>query len=40
MAFDAYIQIADITGEAKDEKYANWIEILGYAFGTSQSTSA
>ncbi|MFJ4432806.1 Hcp family type VI secretion system effector [Pseudomonas sp. NPDC089395] len=40
MAFDAYIQIAEITGEAKDEKYTNWIEILGYTFGTSQSTSA
>ena len=30
MAFDAYIQIAEITGEALDEQYANWIEIIGY----------
>ncbi|BBH43668.1 hypothetical protein KU43P_01450 [Pseudomonas sp. KU43P] len=35
MAFDAYIQIAEIPGEAKDEQYTHWIEILGYTFGTS-----
>lgn len=40
MAFDAYIQITDITGEALDEQYANWIEIIGYKFGANQSTSA
>lgn len=40
MAFDAYIQIAEIAGEAKDEQYSNWIEILGYTFGSSQSASA
>ncbi len=40
IAFDAYIQIDEIAGEAKDAQYANWIEILGYSFGTSQSTSA
>lgn len=40
MAFDAYIQIAEITGEALDQQYANWIEIVGYKFGVSQSTSA
>ncbi len=27
-AFDAYIQIAEITGEALDEQYANWLEIM------------
>lgn len=40
MAFDAYIQIAEIAGEAKDKQYSNWIEILGYTFGSSQSASA
>jgi len=40
MAFDAYIQIADIAGEALDEQFTNWIEILGYKFGANQSTSA
>jgi hypothetical protein len=29
MAFDAFIQIADIPGEALDEKYSKWIEITG-----------
>jgi len=24
MAFDAYIQIAEIAGEAKDKQYSNW----------------
>jgi len=40
MAFDAYIQIDSIPGEALDEKYSKWIEVLGYDFGVSQSTSA
>jgi type VI secretion system secreted protein Hcp len=40
MAFDAFIQIAEIPGEALDEKYKTWIEITGYNFGVSQSTSA
>ncbi|MBA6115635.1 type VI secretion system tube protein Hcp [Pseudomonas sp. NC26] len=40
MAFDAYIHIDNIPGEALDEKHNNWIEILGYDFGISQSTSA
>ncbi|NAS62340.1 hypothetical protein CVE36_12085, partial [Pseudomonas syringae pv. actinidiae] len=40
MAFDGFIQIADIPGEALDEKYSKWIEITGYNFGVNQSTSA
>lgn len=40
MAFDAYIKISNIAGEAQDEQYKNWIEILGYEFGLQQSTSA
>lgn len=40
MAFDAYIHIDNIPGEALDEKHNQWIEILGYDFGISQSTSA
>lgn len=40
MAFDAYIQIEEIPGEALDEKYNKWIEVTGYDFGVSQSTSA
>ncbi|KAA8689142.1 Hemolysin co-regulated protein [Pseudomonas caricapapayae] len=40
MAFDGYIQIAELPGEALDEKFSKWIEITGYNFGVSQSTSA
>lgn len=40
MAVDAYIQISEIPGEAQDQQYTNWIEILGYEFGMQQSTSA
>lgn len=40
MSVDAFIQIDDIAGEALDEKYNKWIEITGYKFGVSQSTSA
>jgi type VI secretion system secreted protein Hcp len=40
MAFDAFIQIADIPGEALDEKYSTWIEITGYNFGASSSGGA
>jgi len=40
MAFDAYIKIDEIPGEALDEKYSKWIEVTGYDFGVSQSTSA
>ena len=40
MAFDAYIQIDNIPGEALDKQYSKWIEVLGYDFGVSQSTSA
>ncbi|BAN55516.1 fimbrial protein-like protein [Pseudomonas putida] len=40
MAFDAYIQIDGIPGEALDEQYTNWIEINSYNFAVNQSTSA
>ncbi|MCK8668821.1 type VI secretion system tube protein Hcp [Pseudomonas azerbaijanoccidens] len=40
MAFDAFIKIEGIPGEALDEKYRNWIEVSGYSFSTYQSTSA
>ena len=40
MAFDAFLKIEGIPGEALDEKYRNWIEVSGYSFSTFQSTSA
>lgn len=39
MAFDAFIKIEGIPGEALDENYRDWIEVSGYSFGTQQSTS-
>ncbi|QKZ02385.1 Hcp family type VI secretion system effector [Pseudomonas eucalypticola] len=40
MAFDAYIQIDGIPGEAVDDKHKDWIEVLGYEYGATQATSA
>ena len=40
MAFDAYIKIDGIQGEALDEHHQGWIETTGYAFGASQSISS
>jgi type VI protein secretion system component Hcp len=40
MAFDAFLKIDGIPGEALDEKYRDWIEITGYSFGAHQSASA
>jgi type VI secretion system Hcp family effector len=40
MAFDAYIKIDGIPGEALDDQYRDWIEISGYSFGAHQSASA
>lgn len=40
MAFDAFVKIEGIPGEALDEKYRDWIEVNGYSFGTHQSASA
>lgn len=40
MAFDAFLKINGIPGEALDEQHRDWIEITGYRFGTQQGTSA
>jgi len=40
MAFDAFLKINGIPGEALDEQHRDWIEITGYRFGTRQGTSA
>jgi type VI secretion system secreted protein Hcp len=40
MAFDAYLQIDGIPGEALDEAHENWVEVLGYQYGATQATSA
>jgi type VI protein secretion system component Hcp len=36
MAFDAFVKIDGIPGEALDEQYRDWIEVNGYNFGTHQ----
>lgn len=40
MAFDAYLKIDGIPGEALDDKHKDWIEVLDYQYGATQATSA
>jgi type VI secretion system secreted protein Hcp len=40
MAFDAYLKIEGIQGEALDQDYENWIEIADFDIGASQTASA
>lgn len=40
MALDAYMKVEGVTGESTDDKYKDWIEITGYSFGNTHSTSA
>ncbi len=40
MAFDAFLNVKDIPGESTDDKHADWIEILSYSSGVSQTASA
>jgi len=40
MAFDAFLQIDGIPGESTDDAHADWIEILSYSCGVSQTASA
>ncbi len=37
MAADVFLQIDGIPGESTDEKHKDWIEILSYSHGVSQS---
>lgn len=39
MAFDAFLKIDGIDGESTDDKHANWIEVLSYSTGLSQTAS-
>ncbi len=39
MAFDAFLKIDGIPGESTDDKHKDWIEILSYSWGVSQTTS-
>jgi type VI secretion system secreted protein Hcp len=37
MAVDFFIKLGDISGESKDSKYSDWIEVLAWSWGMSQS---
>lgn len=39
MAFDAFLKINGIPGECSDDKHQDWIEVLSFSHGVSQSTS-
>ena len=39
MAFDAFLKIETIPGESTDSKHKDWIEILSYSHGVSQTPS-
>jgi len=38
--FDAFLNIKDIPGESTDDKHKDWIEILSFSMGVSQTASA
>ena len=40
MAFDAFLKVDGVDGESTDDKHADWIEILSYSTGVSQTASA
>ena len=37
MAFDCFLKIAEVPGESTDEAHKEWIEVLSYSWGISQS---
>jgi len=39
MAIDCFLKIETIPGESTDDQHKDWIEILSYSFGVSQSAS-
>jgi type VI secretion system secreted protein Hcp len=39
MAFDAFLKIATVPGESTDDKHKDWIEVLSYSWGVSQTGS-
>jgi type VI secretion system secreted protein Hcp len=40
MAVDAFLKIEGVTGEATDAKYKDWIDVLSFAYGVSQTAAA
>ena len=39
MAFDAYMEVDGIKGEATDDKHKDWIALTSYSIGVSQPTT-
>ena len=39
MAFDCFLKIDGVPGESTDEKHADWIELLSFSHGVSQTAS-
>lgn len=39
MAVDYFIKVGEVKGESKDKKYADWIDVLSFSWGLSQSGS-
>ena len=37
MAVDAFLKLGDIKGESTDSKHHDWIEVLSYSFGVSNT---
>ncbi len=40
MAFDAFLQVDGVPGESSDGAHPDWIEVLSYSAGVSQTASA
>jgi len=40
MAVDMFLKIGDVKGEAKDHAYKEWIDVLAWSWGMSQSGTA
>jgi type VI secretion system secreted protein Hcp len=40
MAFDAFMKIDVIPGEAQDDKHKEWIEVLSFSWGVTQAGAA
>lgn len=39
MAFDCFLKIEEIPGESTDDKHKDWIELLSFSHGISQTSS-
>lgn len=40
MSFDAFLKVEGIPGESTDDKHKDWIEVLSFSWGVTQSASA